>query len=222
MTARVQCVLTVLLSGLVACATHAPSRSIRSAPAAAVQTSARVDPYVAACIATEIATAAIAEANAWERVRLQTLNRSITAGERARDLSHFSAQANLSVFVEPGSPVPSILPRNPSRQSAVNDQAFRALAASIAAERTMSAEDKREILVATSAAVASEYAELARANEKAFLLQLARGSGVDGNGLGEASERRVRSAPDLEAFYSFQFRRAYDDPSPRCRAKAAS
>ena len=222
MKARFPSVLAVLLSGLVACATHAPSGRNQSAPAAEVQISAHFNPYIAGCVATEIATAAAIESHAWERVRLQTLNRSTSADERARDLAQLSAQENLSVFVGPGVSVASILPRNSRRQSVLNDRSLRALVASMDGEQSVSGEDRTRILVAISAAVASEYAELSRAHEEAFLLVLKRVEGKDLKRLAGESGSPVTSSPDLAAFYSLQFRIGYENPSPRCRAKAAS
>ena len=222
MKARVSCVLTILLSGLIACATHSPPTEGLTAPHATALTSIGMNPYVAACVATEVATAATAEANGWERVRLQSLTRSMRADERIRELAHSSSQANLSVFVGPGASVLNALPRNPTRQAVINDRMFRALAASMDTERSIHSEDRKGILVAASAAVASEYAELARAHEKAFLLALRGKSGRSSSNESSRVAEPARSSPDLEALYAVNFTQGYGNPSHRCRARAAS
>ncbi|MBA3558474.1 MAG: hypothetical protein H0W30_07710 [Gemmatimonadaceae bacterium] len=219
MKAPVPCVLTVLLSSLVACAAHAPPKAHQTS---ALLVSARTNPHVAACVATEIATAATTEANAWERVRIQVLNRSISSDERARDLAHASALANLSSSLDPSSSTASILPLSPSRQVVENDRRLRGIVETMEAGQSASGEDRKGILVATSAAVASEYAELARAHERAFLLAL---KGAGSRPIRNTSGRLANptlSSPGLQAFYALQFRLGYGNPSPRCRARVAS
>ena len=219
MKARVPCVLTVLLSGLAACATHAPPNAHQTS---ALLISARTNPHVAACVATEIATAATTEANAWERVRLQVLNRSMSADERVRGMAHSSAQANLSSFLDPSTSATTILPRGPSRQSVLADRNIRGIVETMEAERSTDGEERKKILVAISAAVASEYGELARAHEKAFQLALKDAGGRPIRNVSGRVAYPTLSSPDLQAFYALQFRLGYGNPSPRCRARVAS